>query len=101
MRKTLTKKVNGRREWTVYGLSELQKTNTLHHLKAIILTNALNECGLKNFGNRSFSLGSKMFLYITKDGVVIVKGHHGQIEEIKDPRNLFDRIRIVWRNIYE
>ena len=98
--KTLTEKVNGRREWSAYGLHEIQKIITSGEatMMAIILTNALSECGLSNFGNRSFRIGSKMFLYITLDGVVIVKGHHGQIEEIKDPRTLFDRIRIVWDN---
>ncbi len=99
--RTLTEKVNGRREWSLYGLNELKKvsSNANKYMNAIILTNALSECGLKNFGNRSFRIGSKMFLYITLDGVVIVKGHHGLIEKIEDPRLLFDRIRIAWRNV--
>lgn len=101
MRTTLTEKVNGRREWSSYGLNELQKvsSNANKYMNAIILTNALTECGLKNFGNRSFQIGSKMFLYITADGVVVVKGHHGQIEEIKDPTVIFERIRILWGNL--
>lgn len=100
--KTLTEKVNGRREWSVFGLSELQKVNTLedHTMKAIIVVNALNECNsIKSVGHRSFKIGTKMFLYITKEGDVIVKGLHGYIEDIKDPRTIFDRIRVAWGNL--
>lgn len=100
--KTLTEKVNGRREWSVYGLSELQKVSPhkdFVHLKAIIVANALSECKIKSIDPRSFNIGSKMILYITKEGVVVIKGSQGKIEEIKDPRTLFDRIRIVWGNL--
>ena len=100
--RTLTEKVNGRREWSVYGFSELQKITTDDDaiLRSIIVSNALNECNIKRIGHRSFKFGSKLFLYITKDGVVVVKGLHGKIEEIKDPRLLFDRIRVVWENFH-
>jgi len=101
--KTLTEKINGRREWTVYGLSELQKVlshKDFDHMKAIIVSNALSECNsIKSVGHRSFKIGTKMFLYITPDGDVIVKGLQGMIEEIEDPRILFDRIRVAWGNL--
>ena len=103
-RKKLTEKINGRREWSVYGLNELDMGSKMKSdsgpFKAIIISNALSECGLKCFGHsRSFRIGSKMFVYITKEGVVVVKGIQGVIEEIDDPRTLFDRLRIVWGNI--
>ena len=101
--KTLTEKINGRREWSVYGLSELQKVishKEFDHLKVIIVANALNECNsIESVGHRSFKIGTKMFLYITPKGDVIVKGLQGMIKEIKDPRTLFDRIRVAWGNL--
>ena len=99
--KTLTEKVNGRREWSVYGLSELQKATILKDdaQKAIILTNALSECGIKSFGHRSFKVSPVMLLYVTKDGITLIKGSQGLIEEINDPTVLFDRIRVVWDNL--
>ena len=101
--KTLTEKVDGRREWSVYGLSEIQKIlshKDFDHMKAIIVANALNECNIKSIGHRSFNIGSKMILYITKEGVVVIKGLQGKVEEIKDPRTLFDRIRVLWGSRY-
>lgn len=100
--KTLTEKVDGQREWSSYGIKELQKVISHNDgsMKAIILTNALSECSIKSMGHRSFKIGSKMILYITKEGVVVVKGLQGKIEEIKDPRTLFDRIRVLWGNRY-
>lgn len=100
--KTLTEKVDGRREWSSYGIKELQKviSHNDDSMKAIILANALSECSIKSVGHRSFKIGSKMILYITKEGVVVIKGLQGKIEEIKDPRTLFDRIRVLWGNRY-
>ena len=97
---TLTEKVNGRREWSAYGLSELQKVND-ESMKAIILTNALSECGIKSIGHRSFKISPSpmMILYVTKKGNTLIKGSQGVIEEVNDPRVLFDRIRVVWGNL--
>ena len=98
-RERLTEKVNGRREWSVYGLNELNKTND-EMMKIIVLTNALCECGLETIGNRHFRLNSKpqIFLYVKKDGSVLIKSP-SYYEEVKDPRTLFDRIRVAWGNL--
>lgn len=95
---TLTEKVNGRREWSAYGLSELLKVND-DAMKTIILTNALSECGIKSVGHRSFKISPVMGLYVTKEGTTLIKGSQGLIEEINDPTVLFDRIRVVWGNL--
>ncbi len=105
--KTLTEKVNGRREWSVYGLSELQKSE--HEMMTlIVITNALSECGLKptKHDSRMFWLSQDLFVRATRQGILIGKEDCGSkeneiiLEKVKDPRTLFDRIRVVWGNRY-
>lgn len=101
--KKLTEKINGRREWSIYGLDELSKQANSDIkdsglFRAIIITNALSECAIKNVGHRTFKVGSKLIITVTKEGVVIIKGLHGEIERVNDPITLFDRLRIVWGN---
>lgn len=100
--KTLTEKVNGKREWSSYGLSELEKTSSNEDgmMKIIVLTNALCECGLEVIGNRHFILKSKpkIFLYVKKDGNILIKSPP-YYDEVEDPRTLFDRIRFAWSNL--
>ena len=108
--KTLTEKVNGRREWSFYGLEELDRNSKREDedaeiFKAIIVSNALQECGLKPVyqGSHLFWLNKKIFLRVTKKGHVIVAKHltdseHTFIEMIEDPKVIFDRIRIIWGN---
>jgi len=93
-RKKLTEKINGHREWSVYGLNELDSGL----FKAIIISNALSECAIKNIGHRTFKIDPRIIITITKEGVVIIKGLDGEIERVNDPRTLFDRLRIVWGN---
>ena len=97
--KTLTERVNGRREWTLYGLNELENASD-EMMKIIILTNALCECGLESIGNRHFRLNStpQIFLYVKKDGNILIKSPPYQ-DEVEDPRTLFDRIRVAWTNL--
>ena len=104
-RKKLTEKNNGRREWSTYGLHELQKSE--HEMMTlIIITNALLECGLKAtvHDSRMFWLSESLFVRATRKGIIIGEDSCGVdndeviLETIKDPRTLFDRIRIVWGN---
>ena len=108
--KTLTEKVNGRREWSFYGLSELEKQDTSNHkdsgiFKAIIISNALLECGLKStHDSRMFWLNQEMFVRVNNKGVALIckvdSPDDEPIEKVVDPTTLFDRIRIVWDNCH-
>lgn len=105
--KTLTEKVNGHRQWSFYGLSELAKQDPNHKdsdiIKAIIISNALQECGLKStHDSRMFWLNQKMFLRVSTKGAVLIcktdAPNDEPLERIVDPRTLFDRIRVAWDN---
>ena len=105
--KTLTEKVNGRREWSVYGLNELH--NSEHEMMTlIVITNALSECGLKptKHDSRMFWLSESLFVRATRKGILIgedscgVEGDEIILETVKDPRTLFDRIRVIWDNCH-
>jgi hypothetical protein len=107
--KTLTEKVNGRRQWSFYGLSELAKQDPNHKdsgiFKAIIISNALLECGLKStHDSRMFWLNQEMFVRVNNKGAVLIckvdSPDDEPIEKVTDPRTLFDRIRIVWNNCH-
>jgi len=107
--KTLTEKVNGRRQWSFYGLSELQTLDPNHRdsgiFKAIIISNALQECGLKStHDSRMFWLNQEMFVRVNNKGAVLIckvdSPDDEPIEKVVDPTTLFDRIRIVWDNCH-
>jgi hypothetical protein len=107
--KTLTEKVNGRRQWSFYGLSELAKQDPNHKdsgpIKALIISNALQECGLKStHDSRMFWLNQEMFVRVNNKGAVLIckldSPDDEPIEKVTDPRTLFDRIRIVWDNCH-
>ena len=109
--KTLTEKVNGRRQWSFYGLSELSNQELSNHkdsgiFKAIIISNALLECGLKSthHDSRMFWLNQEMFVRVNNKGVVLIckvdSPDDEPIEKVVDPTTLFDRIRIVWDNCH-
>ena len=104
---TLTEKVNGRREWSAYGLTELQKSE--HEMMTlIVITNALSECGPKatKHDSRMFWLSENLFVRATRKGILIGEDSCGVdkdeiiLETVKDPRTLFDRIRVIWGNRY-
>jgi hypothetical protein len=103
--KTLTEKVEGRREWSLYGLHELKKTNS-DFLSSILISNALGECGLKPspYNSRMFWLSKKLFIRVTSNEVILGLDSQGVdddeiiLERIVDPHTLFDRIRVVWDN---
>lgn len=97
--KTLTEKVNGRREWSFYGLNEIQSVDDDLTL-SIIISNALFECGLKCLEHRKFRLGEDLFLFVKDTGDVLIERQGEVIEKLKDPNTLFDRIRVVWENFY-
>lgn len=105
--KTLTEKIDSRREWSSYGLSELAKQDPNHKdsgiIKAIIISNALQECGLKSsHDSRMFWLNQEIFVRVNNKGAVLIcktdAPNDEPIERIVDPRTLFDRIRVVWGN---
>jgi hypothetical protein len=103
--KTLTEKVNGRREWSAYGLYEIQRIKTDDLMLIIIISNALLECGLKatEQNSRMFLLSKDLFVRATRKGIIIGKDSYGSeiiFETVKDPRTLFERIRVVWGNCY-
>jgi hypothetical protein len=104
---TLTEKVNGRREWSAYGLTEIQKSE--HEMMTlIVITNALSECGLKStkHDSRMFWISQHLFVRATRQGTLIGKDACGSdgdeviLETVKDPRTLFERIRVIWGNRY-
>lgn len=109
--KTLTEKVNGQREWSVYGLHEIQRIKADEEddlMILIVISNALSECGLNatKHDSRKFWLSKDLFVKATLKGILIGKDSCGVdddeiiLETVKDPTILFERIRVIWGNRY-